>query len=103
MRPPILAAALLLCGASTSALAAGDPQSGRLLAQRWCTSCHVVDGSTKGPDTAPSFPAIAAREAQHPERLRAFLTAPHPPMAGLSLSRQQIDDVVSYLDSLTPR
>ncbi len=103
MRQLVFAAVLLLCAASTSALAAGDAQAGRQLAQQWCTGCHVVDRATRGADTAPSFPAIARREAQHPERLRAFLTAPHPPMAGLNLSRQQIDDIVAYLASLTPR
>lgn len=103
MRRAILLAVLLLCGTSASAVAAGDAQAGRQLAQQWCTGCHVVDRSAQGADTAPSFPAIARREAQHPERLRAFLTAPHPPMAGLNLSRQQIDDIVAYLDSLTPR
>lgn len=102
MRPTILVAALLLCGASTSALAAGDARSGQLLAERWCTGCHVVDHATQGADTAPSFQSIAARDAQHPERLRGFLTSPHPPMSGFSLSRQQIDDIVAYLTSLAP-
>jgi mono/diheme cytochrome c family protein len=99
----ILGAALALCGASASASAAGDARTGQHMAERWCTGCHVVDRQTQGADTAPSFQAIAARNAQHPERLRTFLAAPHPPMSGFNLSREQIDDIVAYLVSLSPR
>jgi mono/diheme cytochrome c family protein len=35
--------------------------------------------------------------------VRAWLADPHPPMPNFNLSRQQIDDIVAYLDSLTPR
>jgi mono/diheme cytochrome c family protein len=102
MRASSLLAALLLCGASTAALAAGNAKSGQVLAERWCTGCHVVDHQTQGADTAPSFQSIAARNAQHPEHLRGFLVSPHPPMSGFSLSRQQIDDIVAYISSLAP-
>lgn len=103
MRHSTLVAALLLCGASTSTLAAGDARTGQQLAERWCTGCHVVDRQTSGADTAPSFQSIAARDGEHPERLRGFLAAPHAPMKGFSLSREQIDDIVAYITSLAPR
>lgn len=103
MRPLIFFAALLLCGTSMPARAAGDARAGQQMAERWCTGCHVVDRVTQGADTAPSFSSIAARDAKHPELLRAFLTAPHPPMTGFDLSRNEIDDILAYLASLTPR
>jgi cytochrome c len=85
-----------------SSEAAGNSQAGRDLAQQWCSSCHVIGPSERGQDAAPSFPAIARRTPSDHEALRAWLTAPHPPMPNLSLSRQQIDDVVAYIDSLAP-
>jgi len=102
MKKPTLAAALLLTfwyAAATEA--AGDAESGHKLAQVWCTSCHIVDNSPQGADTAPPFPTIAER---HHDRawIRAWLSSPHPPMPNLNLSRQQIDNVVAYLESLKP-
>jgi mono/diheme cytochrome c family protein len=84
---------------AANARAAGDAEAGRKLARLWCTSCHIVDETPRGADTAPPFPTIAER---HQDRawIRAWITAPHPPMPNLNLSRQQIDDVVAYLDSL---
>ncbi len=80
--------------------AAGDAAAGHALAQRWCTSCHVVDSATAGSDAAPAFSAIVNRAKRTPGTLRAWLAAPHPPMPNLSLSRREVDDIVAYLDSL---
>jgi mono/diheme cytochrome c family protein len=93
-------AVLLVVGGT--ARAAGDAEAGHKLAQLWCTSCHIVDDSRQGADTAPPFPSIAQR---HLDRawIRAWITAPHPPMPNLNLSRQQIDDVVAYLDRLAAK
>lgn len=102
MKKLALAAALLLTsGYVATAEAAGDAESGHTLARVWCTSCHIVDNAPQGADTAPPFPTIAER---HHDRawIRAWLSSPHPPMPNLNLSRQQIDDVVAYLDSLKP-
>jgi mono/diheme cytochrome c family protein len=99
----VVAAAVLSMWVVMPAAAAGDAQAGRNLAQRWCSGCHVVDQSGRGPDTAPPFPTIARQSQDDQGWLRAWLTAPHPPMPDLNLSRQQIDDVIAYLDSLTPR
>lgn len=85
------------------AFAAGDAASGLALAKTWCTTCHVVAPSVTGGDNAPPFAAIANRSNLSSGALRAWLTAPHPPMPNLNLSRQQIDDIVAYLDSLHTR
>src|SRR5690348_16150606 len=78
---------------------AGDARTGHELTARWCTSCHVVDESGQGSDGAPPFSAIAHQKSSG--WLRAWLAAPHPPMPNFNLNRQQIDDVVAYLDSLS--
>jgi mono/diheme cytochrome c family protein len=100
MKKVVLIALLLL--AAGSACAAGDAEAGHKLAQLWCTSCHIVDNSPQGADTAPPFPTIAQR---HHDRswIRAWITAPHPPMPNFNLSRQQIDDIVAYLDTFAPK
>lgn len=100
----LVIAALLVCGGTVApALAAGDADAGHQLAQQWCTGCHIVDSASQGPDTAPPFPAVARRTPGDHGWVRAWLGAPHPPMPNFNLSRRQIDDIVAYLDSLTPR
>jgi len=98
-----VAAAWLCWLATAPALAAGDVQRGHELARRWCTGCHVVDPSGEGPDAAPPFPAIAQRHGADHSWVHGWLTAPHPPMPNFNLTRQEIDDVIAYLDSLSPR
>jgi cytochrome c len=92
-----LLAALCLSG---GAQAAGDPENGRAMAERWCTSCHAVGRGTAGSDAAPSFPTLARERSQ--EQLRRWLSEPHPPMPNLALTRAEIEDVVAYLLSLAP-
>ena len=92
-----IAALLALCG---PAQAQGDARNGRALARSWCTSCHLVEPSGLGSDTAPPF-AIIANDAQRPAtRLRRWLADPHPPMPNMRLSKKEIDDLVAYLESL---
>lgn len=102
LRAAVAVIALLLVVRSP-AIAAGDVAAGKTLAATWCTSCHIVAPDLPGKDTAPPFATIAARTNRTPDSMRAWLTDPHPPMQNLSLSRQQIDDIVSYIESLRPR
>lgn len=99
----IAAAVFTALSAAAGAQATGDAAQGHALAQRWCSSCHIVDERSQAPDIAPPFSAIARRQGPDHAWVRAWLAAPHPPMPKLDLSRQQINDVVAYLDSLAPR
>jgi len=94
------AAALVLSCASSGALAAGDPQAGRALAEIWCASCHAVGRPERANDAAPAFSTIAQHGGSSPGALRAWLADPHPPMPNPSLSRQEIEDVIAYLQEL---
>jgi len=87
----------------TQGWAAGDAAKGHALASTWCANCHVVADDGQGKDVAPPFPEVARRGAPDQLSARAFLEAPHPPMPDLNLSRQEIDDVVAYLNSLAHR
>ncbi|HXZ01184.1 MAG TPA: c-type cytochrome [Stellaceae bacterium] len=103
-RAIIMAAAIAAgLGPAGAARAAGDVASGHALARQWCMSCHVVEDGGPGPDTAPPFAAVARRHAGDRSWVRAWLTSPHPPMPNFNLARQQIEDIIAYLDSLAPR
>jgi len=94
----VLAAVLSI--AAPPALAAGDADAGRQLAERWCSSCHDIAPSNRATDAVPSFPSLAHQARTDPAWTKAWLTAPHPPMEGIQLSRREIDDIVAYLQSL---
>ena len=106
--PKVLAGVLLLIAVTgptmaTRAQTAGNQEAGHRLVQRWCAECHVVDTSGQGSDAAPAFTEIAQQHGKDEHWLRAWLTAPHPPMPNLNLSRVQIDNIIAYLRSLEPR
>lgn len=84
----------------SAAWAAGNAANGEALARVWCANCHVVGNSTTGKDTAPPLPEVAQRGAPDQVQARVFLSSPHPPMPNFNLARQQIDDIVAYLNSL---
>ena len=84
-----------------SALAQG-PEVGRALAERWCSSCHIID---RAPATAtanglPSFPAIAARPTTTKQSLDQFLSSEHTRMPDFSLGRNERNALSDYILSL---
>ena len=93
-----LAAALFaLCGTARAA-EVGDPAMGRSLADRWCVACHGT--TSRGSDAAPSLPRLMRGRSADETRLRTWLAAPHPPMRGIDLSRQQTEDIIAWLRQL---
>ncbi|HVM78315.1 MAG TPA: cytochrome c [Stellaceae bacterium] len=92
-----LIGAVLVAG---QARAAGNADYGRAIAQNRCSSCHVVEPNLKGGDAAPPFAEIARKHGNDTTWVRSWLTSPHPPMQGIALSREEIDDIVAYLGSL---
>lgn len=97
----LVAGGLALCAVPAAADAAGDPDRGKSIAERWCTSCHVVALGGRGSDTAPNFRAIA--RARSDSYIHGFLTRPHPPMPRIDLTRQDIEDLAAYFASLRPQ
>lgn len=109
MRFAILAAAALLftaCG-NAAETAAPSPRGGRLYgdaargktyAERWCTTCHTI--GARGSDSAPALELLKKNPEKTAAYVRGFLAAPHKPMPPLSLSTQEIEDIVAFL--LTP-
>ena len=95
-------AALASLGCAMPAHAAGDVARGATIAKRWCVNCHVVSADQKSAKVdVPTFSDIAKRRPDD-RAISRFLVDPHPPMPNLNLTRQEIDDVVSYIRSLDP-
>ena len=90
---------------SGAALAQGDPDAGRALAQRWCSSCHLTDASqpTGAAIGVPTFQGIARMPSTTVLSLNAFLRTPHVRMPDLQLSNTEIDDVTAYILDLKQR
>ena len=98
LRSLVLAGSLLMVAAPAYS---GDPEAGRVLARTWCAHCHVVEaGQKQASDTAPPFVQIANDPAKTTSGIAVWLTDPHPPMPNLGLTRDQIDDLTAYIESL---
>lgn len=98
-----LVAALALPALSVPAGAAGRAEEGQAIAERWCSSCHQVNDQPATVTTeAPPFASIAMKYPgeEGALALQAFLADPHPRMPDMSLTRQEIRDLVAYIDSL---
>lgn len=91
---------MMVMMATASARAQGDPEIGRELALIWCTSCHVVDEAGHGADAGPALPALLGDGQRTADEIRGWLAAPHPPMPDFNLSRQEIENIVAYLETL---
>ncbi len=93
-----LAGALLLLS-TAPVYAAADAEHGETIARRWCAACHVVSSDQQNASAdVPSFFDIAKRKSG--EDLKAFLTDPHPKMPDMSLTRDEINDLVAYIGTL---
>ena len=85
---------------STASFAA-DANNGKTLANRWCSSCHVVTHDQKlATDQAPPFASFATKPGFDANKLAFFLLSPHPNMPSLSLSRADAADIVDYIATL---
>lgn len=99
-----LAAAATLGGAVATAqpVGEGDAEQGRQTAERLCTSCHVSDSSSSAvvPAGVPTLRTVANKPDQTAERIAGMLIDPHPPMPNTRVTREEINDIVAYLQSL---
>jgi mono/diheme cytochrome c family protein len=86
------------------AAASGDPIVGKALAEGWCAGCHIVSAEqTSSLRDAPSFPEIANRAESDYAVLEGMIADPHPSMLDFNLNREQIRDLLAYIDSLRAR
>jgi mono/diheme cytochrome c family protein len=89
---------VIILGSSAFAADAGN---GKALANRWCSSCHVVDHEQKlATDQAPPFESIAKMPDFDAGKLAFLLLKPHPNMPKLELSRAEIANLADYITTL---
>jgi len=86
--------------ASSPSLAQVRAMQGHELAQMWCANCHQVEASGIARDSAPSFLNLANDRGEDLNWVRTRLQTPLYPMSGINLSREQIEDVVAYFETL---
>lgn len=100
-RAKLALAGLLAAAGAALAQPRPNPADGRLIAERWCAACHLVAPDQRAATAgAPPFAEIARRHAGATGMLEGFLADPHPPMPDLSLTRQEIRNLVAYIMSL---
>jgi mono/diheme cytochrome c family protein len=92
---------LLIALAAATAAHAADPDNGKVLAHRWCATCHVVAPDQRAASAdVPSFATIARTPGFNEARLAFFLLEPHPKMPNLSLTRREAADIAAYIATL---
>jgi mono/diheme cytochrome c family protein len=77
-------------------------EKGQTLAERLCSGCHVVEAGADGtvPAGVPPFRTIANSPGQTSQRIMNVLIKPHAPMPDTHLSREEMLDIVAYLETL---
>jgi mono/diheme cytochrome c family protein len=81
----------------------GDVAAGGRLAEEVCSACHVVAPGREATDEvgAPAFPDLANQLGVTAFSLRVFLQTPHHRMPDFRLDRDETDNVVAYILSLS--
>jgi cytochrome c len=79
-----------------------SPEKGYALAQKFCTNCHVIDNTsnTTVPAGIPAFRGIANKPGQTGQNIMNVLIHPHAPMPDIHLSRDEIVNIIAYLETL---
>jgi len=94
-------AGLLVGTLSNTMSLAADAQHGKVLAERWCASCHLVGPVQRqgSADVAP-FATVGRDPAFNAERLAFFLLDPHPKMPDMQITRSEAQDLAAYIKGL---
>lgn len=76
-----------------------DAARGQALSERLCASCHVVrpDQARGAVASLPSFRAMTNLPKM---RIFAVLVAPHRPMPNMALTRNEIADIMAYIEEI---
>ena len=93
---------LMIAGAVFAAApvrAAGDPEAGHQLAERWCARCHDIGPGGQMKQDPPSFAAIAVYRS--PEQIKLHILQPHGSMPEIAqILGLNVDNLVAYITSL---
>jgi len=102
LRRLLLVGSCALVTLGSTASFAADAAQGKVVAERWCASCHLVARDQKSPttDQAPPFATIAGKPDFGANKLAMLLLAPHPNMPKLTLSREEVANLADYMATL---
>lgn len=106
MRARAILVCLFLLGAAGGASAGGvtskpDPVSGKALAERLCTNCHIVNAEQEQAIAdIPTFKEIGSRPDQTEGTIMAFIVLPKHPMPQIPLTKSELADLSAYILSL---
>jgi mono/diheme cytochrome c family protein len=101
LRKLLLVGCCAACTFGSTTSFAADADNGKALANRWCSSCHIVAYDQKlANDQAPPFASLAKTPGFDANKLAFFLLSPHPNMPSLSLSRADAADIADYIATL---
>jgi len=96
-------ASICLTGGAAMGQIGPDAKAGQEVAEKLCTSCHMVGRQPASASVladVPSFVAIANKPGQSAESIAGRIVVPHPPMSQIYLSRNEIADLAAYILSL---
>jgi len=96
-------ASICLTGRAAMGQIGPDAKAGQEVAEKLCTSCHMVGRQPASASVladVPSFVAIANKPGQSAESIAGRIVVPHPPMPQIHLSRNEIADLAAYILSL---
>ncbi len=80
-----------------------SPKAGQEVAEKLCTSCHIVGKepvNASMPSDVPSFTEIANMPDQTEVRVAGRIVVPHPAMPQIQLTREEIANLAAYIMSL---
>jgi len=98
-----MAAAALIAASQAAAQNSPNPTLGYSLAQRLCSSCHIIAGEPRVDSMlvdAPSFAAIGNKPGQTIEVIAGHIVIPHAEMPRIKLTRDEIAALSAYIFSL---
>jgi mono/diheme cytochrome c family protein len=97
----LFAALLPLALLTAQGAQAADADLGERLSRRWCAECHVVaPDQTSAKADAPSFASISA--SRRVPEISSFLKLSHPQMPDMSLSRDEIANIIAWMHKQAP-
>jgi cytochrome c2 len=106
MRLTALAAvATALCSAKAVSVELGDARRGRDYAAAVCAKCHAIaPGDMVSPRLAATpFAVVSDLPGMNRRALAVFLQTPHAEMPNLVIVGRDLDDLISYLLSLSEK
>jgi mono/diheme cytochrome c family protein len=97
-----VAAALSLFGAGASlagpVTSAPDPEHGKVLAEKLCSNCHLVEsGQEHAVADVPSFHEIANMEGQTEGSIMGKIIIPKHPMPVIPITKSELKDLAAYI------